>query len=149
MAIKSDREGISARLRYDILRRCNFACYYCSTVASLGLKRLQIDHVIPVALGGTNDPWNLVAACSDCNFGKGPTPPDDDFIRRVRGDYCAYLQAGDGEVYPCEYCGLPVIVLEDEEFYGDCSACNELKCNSYEVGRRTVYEEMGVTPCRG
>ena len=25
---------------------------------------------MPVALGGTNDPYNLVAACGDCNSGK-------------------------------------------------------------------------------
>ena len=32
---------------------------------------LEIDHVHPVAEGGTNDMDNLVTACWDCNRGKG------------------------------------------------------------------------------
>jgi hypothetical protein len=31
---------------------------------------LQVDHVLAQALGGTDDPTNLVAACEDCNSGK-------------------------------------------------------------------------------
>ena len=32
--------------------------------------RLEVDHVVPVCKGGTNDPSNLVAACFRCNRGK-------------------------------------------------------------------------------
>jgi len=32
---------------------------------------LEIDHVIPVCQGGTNDDENLIVACEDCNRGKG------------------------------------------------------------------------------
>jgi hypothetical protein len=31
---------------------------------------LQVDHGLPVAVGGSNDDENLVAACFDCNTGK-------------------------------------------------------------------------------
>jgi len=31
---------------------------------------LHVDHVVPVAESGSDDPTNLVAACSDCNLGK-------------------------------------------------------------------------------
>ena len=31
---------------------------------------LEIDHVIPVARGGSDDDDNLTATCSDCNLGK-------------------------------------------------------------------------------
>lgn len=32
---------------------------------------LQVDHVLAVALGGSNDDGNLATACKDCNLGKG------------------------------------------------------------------------------
>jgi 5-methylcytosine-specific restriction endonuclease McrA len=59
---------ISKRLRYEILRRDGHHCRYCG----LGSDEVTItvDHVIPTALGGTDDPSNLVAACRDCNSGK-------------------------------------------------------------------------------
>lgn len=31
---------------------------------------LKIDHIIPVAQGGSDDDGNLAPACDDCNFGK-------------------------------------------------------------------------------
>lgn len=40
-------------------------CYYCGK--SLKRKRTTIDHVRPVARGGTSDPRNLVDACHRCN----------------------------------------------------------------------------------
>jgi hypothetical protein len=41
-----------------------------------GIK-LHVDHVIPVAVGGHNDPDNLVASCADCNLGKSANLLDD------------------------------------------------------------------------
>jgi hypothetical protein len=35
---------------------------------------LEIDHIIPVVDGGTNDRANLVTACFDCNRGKSWVP---------------------------------------------------------------------------
>jgi hypothetical protein len=32
---------------------------------------LEVEHIIPLYKGGTNDPKNRVAACHDCNQGKG------------------------------------------------------------------------------
>lgn len=66
------REPISAKLRFAVLERCGFACRYCGRKAPD--VELVIDHVHPVALGGGNDEDNLVAACVDCNAGKGAVP---------------------------------------------------------------------------
>lgn len=136
---KHNREAIGARLRFEILRRCNFACYYCGVPASLGLKQLHVDHVVPVAHGGTNDPWNLVAACWDCNAGKTNGHPTDELIERVRQDYCGYVNATDAiEVKPCSYCGLPrVREYEDEDPLdaGDgCVRCTEIFHMGYRLG---------------
>ncbi|MBP6015296.1 MAG: HNH endonuclease [Candidatus Promineofilum sp.] len=46
-------------------------CGYCLSPQALILGRLEIDHIIPTAKGGTNDEENLWMACSLCNNYKG------------------------------------------------------------------------------
>lgn len=41
-------------------------CHYCN--AAPGTTR---DHIVPRALGGPNSKWNIIEACSPCNFDKG------------------------------------------------------------------------------
>lgn len=71
--------AISKRLRYEILRRDQNRCWYCKTAES----RLTIDHVVPVSLGGSDEPSNLVAACPDCNAGKSASNPDAPLVAEV------------------------------------------------------------------
>lgn len=66
--------AVSKRLRYEILRRDNHACRYCGATAP-GVK-LNVDHVIPQALGGNDKPTNLVTSCADCNAGKTSSMPN-------------------------------------------------------------------------
>ncbi len=72
---------VSKRLRYEILRRDNNTCRYCGGTAPDVV--LTIDHVVPVALGGADDPSNLVAACKDCNAGKSASSPDATIVSKV------------------------------------------------------------------
>lgn len=81
--------AITKRLRYEILRRDNNACRYCHATDT----QLQIDHVVPVALGGTDDPSNLVAACKDCNSGKSASPADAALIAQVDDDAIRWAEA--------------------------------------------------------
>jgi hypothetical protein len=64
----SKRTAISKRQRFRILARDGFRCRYCGRGAAV--IELEVDHVNPVALGGTNDDGNLVTACGPCNAGK-------------------------------------------------------------------------------
>lgn len=139
---KNDREAIGARLRFDVLRRCNFACYYCGIPAAMGIKQLHLDHVIPVALGGTNDPWNLVAACWDCNAGKTSGAPSAELVRRVREDYAVYTSPHGAVVDTCAYCGFPSLVDIEagEEPSGQCETCNLNMCEANESGFRTGWD---------
>lgn len=73
--------AINKRLRFEILRRDGFRCTYCG--ASPAERELQVDHVIPAALGGTDDPQNLTTSCEPCNSGKSATPPDAEIIAAV------------------------------------------------------------------
>lgn len=66
-------------IRRRILARDLHICSYCLDDAD------QVDHVIPIAQGGSNFEDNLVAACRRCNASKGPLTPQewgarDDFL---------------------------------------------------------------------
>lgn len=76
--------AVSKRLRYEILRRDNHTCRYCGGVAPDVV--LTVDHVQPTALGGSDLPENLVAACKDCNSGKTSAKPDDGHVAAVSED---------------------------------------------------------------
>jgi 5-methylcytosine-specific restriction endonuclease McrA len=57
-----------------------------------------VDHIIPVAKGGSDDPENLVAACKRCNFSKQDKMPDE-FVLSKAGlfsstDSTAHLSRG-------------------------------------------------------
>ncbi len=67
---KPKRKGIGARLRAMVLERDGMACTRCGQVAGPGVT-LHVDHLVPVAQGGTNDESNLTTLCSECNLGKG------------------------------------------------------------------------------
>lgn len=80
--------AISKRLRYEVLRRDEHTCQYCGESAPD--VTLHIDHVVPVALGGTDDPGNLVTACKDCNAGKTSIPADAPLVKKVSDHAAAY-----------------------------------------------------------
>lgn len=54
--------------------RQNGRCFYCD--CGLGAEYHR-DHVIPLLLGGSNGPENLVVACPRCNRAKGAKHPVD------------------------------------------------------------------------
>ncbi len=60
-------------LRDSLIDREKGKCHYCSTVVvgpAVPNQNYDIDHMIPIAKGGTNDPTNLVLACPECNSKK-------------------------------------------------------------------------------
>lgn len=74
--------AVTKRTRFEVLRRDNHSCRYCHATDS----PLTVDHVLPVALGGSDDPSNLVAACKDCNAGKSSTSPTEQLVADVKAD---------------------------------------------------------------
>jgi hypothetical protein len=53
-------------LREDVFQRHGRACLYCSAT-----ENMAVDHIQPIALGGSNHISNLVPACRSCNSAKG------------------------------------------------------------------------------
>lgn len=66
---RGTRKGISDRIRYRVLFRDGFMCRACGQSAKDGVK-LNVDHIIPVDQGGTNELGNLQTLCEYCNHGK-------------------------------------------------------------------------------
>ncbi len=73
--------AVSKRVRFEVLHRDGHTCRYCGAAAPD--VRLTVDHVIPHALGGRDDPTNLVTACAACNSGKSSTTPDGEIVADV------------------------------------------------------------------
>lgn len=73
--------AVTKRVRFEVLRRDGHTCRYCG--ASAPEVKLTVDHVVPQALGGRDDPANLVSACVDCNSGKSSTAPDSRIVDDV------------------------------------------------------------------
>jgi hypothetical protein len=54
--------AVARELKQKVLEQAGFCCHYCSNEAN------TVDHVVPIAYGGSNARSNLVAACEPCNF---------------------------------------------------------------------------------
>lgn len=83
--------AVTKSLRYQVLRRDNFACRYCGQMAPD--VKLVVDHVVPVAHGGSDDPSNLTTACEACNAGKAATPADAEMVADVAQDALRWRRA--------------------------------------------------------
>lgn len=66
--MSKNRPMMPQGLRFDVFRRDNFCCRYCGR--SSPSVTLEVDHVVAVSNGGTDEIGNLVTACIDCNRGK-------------------------------------------------------------------------------
>jgi hypothetical protein len=62
-------QHILPALRRVILARDAETCQYCER--QLRPVALVVEHIIPAALGGPAQPYNLVTACYGCNSRKG------------------------------------------------------------------------------
>lgn len=63
---------LSVRTRFEILKRDEFQCYYCGRRSPDVV--LEVDHIKPIADGGSDDPMNLITSCWECNRGKSDVP---------------------------------------------------------------------------
>lgn len=68
----AERKPISKKLRFEVFKRDKFTCQYCGRKAPDVV--LNVDHIKPVAKGGTNNIFNLITSCFECNNGKRDIP---------------------------------------------------------------------------
>lgn len=60
-----------SRFRPALIERDGEECIYCGAT-----KNLVVDHLVPIAHGGTDDTDNLGLACKQCNSGKAGRTPE-------------------------------------------------------------------------
>lgn len=61
------RRKISSEFQRLVRQRANHLCEYCHTSERWQYVRFTIDHIIPLARGGSDTPDNLALACFHCN----------------------------------------------------------------------------------
>ena len=64
--------AISVRTRFEIYKRDGFVCQYCGRKSPDVV--LEVDHIVPVCNGGSDDVINLTTSCWECNRGKSGVP---------------------------------------------------------------------------
>lgn len=66
---RSNTRTANIARRMEIIERDGYVCYLCN--GFVDLKDVNLDHLIPVSLGGTNDSFNLAVTHSKCNKARG------------------------------------------------------------------------------
>ena len=64
------RKGVSDAQRRLVTERAKYRCEYCQSpldMASAVVTTFHIDHIIPLAEGGTHDESNFCLCCPRCN----------------------------------------------------------------------------------
>lgn len=67
--------------RADIIKRDGLVCYLCGKVPGPG--EVTLDHVVPLARGGSHTPDNVRVACFPCNRRKFTFTPEELAARRA------------------------------------------------------------------
>jgi 5-methylcytosine-specific restriction endonuclease McrA len=56
-------------------------CHYCQK--KFAPNKLTMDHVVPLARGGTSTPGNIVPSCQDCNRDKKLSTPAEELLKNL------------------------------------------------------------------
>lgn len=70
-----------SRRRREVFERSQGRCFYCETTLQVD-GEWEVEHQRPRALGGDDDPLNLVAACRRCNREKSDRTAVEYFAQR-------------------------------------------------------------------
>jgi HNH endonuclease len=61
------RRKIPEEIQEQVRQRSRYLCEYCHASEQWQYVRFTVDHVVPIARGGTDDRENLALACFHCN----------------------------------------------------------------------------------
>jgi len=95
---------ISPSIRFEVFQRDNHTCQYCGRTPPD--VKLVIDHLIPVAHGGTDDFNNLVTSCEECNSGKSAklieqftgSSSKEEWTKKIRAKRLAIFETRRGRI---------------------------------------------------
>lgn len=127
---------VSGTLKYEVLKHARFRCELCGISAEV--RALEVDHIVPRARGGKDDPDNLQALCYSCNSMKRDRDASD--FRGLRESY-NLRQRG------CPFCEMPTasMIAETELAYAVRDAFPVAPLHTLVIPKRHVsgYFELG------
>lgn len=62
------RRKLSKKERNEVYKKCNGHCAYCGI--EIDYKDMQVDHAIPLRIGGEDAMKNMLPSCRSCNHYK-------------------------------------------------------------------------------
>jgi hypothetical protein len=100
------RTHIPEALRRQVADQARHRCGYCLTAEAIVGTPMELDHLIPEAVGGLTESENLWLACSLCNDHKGdriaaPDPITGEIVRlfdprhQVWAEHFRWAETGD------------------------------------------------------
>lgn len=87
-----ERIPLSREVRAEVWAKTNGRCWYCGDETN-PFGDFRVDHVHPVAAGGSDDLTNLVPSCHSCNAKKHALP------MQVFRDRCVFAQFNGGKFW--------------------------------------------------
>ena len=108
----NERKTIPNYIRFQVFKRDRFTCQYCGRSG----VELEVDHIQPLASGGTNDLDNLITACKDCNRGKRDMPVLPEGYRLVKESKSRRVQL---LVRPSIYEGIKKLAEDSKQSVND------------------------------
>ena len=126
---------ISGTVRYEVLKRAKYRCELCGVSAHI--KALEVDHIVPRSVGGSDDLSNFQALCYSCNAMKRDRD-DTDF----RGLKDSYAHREDG----CLFCEIDKkrVVVENELAYAIRDGFPVTESHTLIIPKRHVHDYFGL-----
>ena len=127
--------NLSGTLKLQILERAKMRCELCGI--SNEKKALEVDHILPRTLGGTDDLWNLQALCYSCNAMKSNRSKED--YRKIKKSY-------DDRKQGCLFCetGKERIIDENELAYAIEDKFPVTKHHLLIIPKRHINDYFGL-----
>jgi hypothetical protein len=129
------RKSISNKVRFEVFKRDCFTCQYCGRKAPDIV--LNVDHVDPVAKGGSGAIFNLVTSCFDCNSGKSDRRLDDSSEVARQKEQLALIQERRNQLKmlkqwrdECASIELEMLAMVEEEVK------NKFSCQLSDYGKK-------------
>lgn len=104
--------SISLALRFEVMKKDGFRCYYCGRRPPE--VELEVDHIWPVSLGGETEMMNLTTSCFDCNRGKRDTTPVPLEWSPTYADFKGWAQ----DAARAQYLGVPIKEIDSTQYLG-------------------------------
>lgn len=91
------RVSIPTAVRRRVTEQAEYRCGYCQTPQSFTAMPLHVEHIIPLAAGGSSSESNLWLACPLCNGHKGVQTVARDPVTGLKS-LCSILDANSGRI---------------------------------------------------